>query len=62
MTPTKKRTDQQLQLDADRKKRAEGIATREVFSEQERDPAFKQNLQRLRAERRKREDAGGDDD
>ena len=62
MAPTKKRTDQQLELEANRKKRAEGIATREIFSEQERDPAFKQNLDRLRAERREREHLSKDDD
>jgi hypothetical protein len=58
MTPPKKPTDQQLALDADRKKRAVGIATREIISEQERDPDFRQNLERLRAERREREENG----
>jgi hypothetical protein len=57
--PPRKPTDLQIAAEAERKKRAEGLASRERISEQERNPAFKQNLERLRAERRKREDASG---
>jgi hypothetical protein len=51
----KKPSEQQVAAEAERKKRAEGLASRERISEQEHNPNFLPNLERLRTERRERD-------